>query len=167
MKKIIFTQAPKTITDGLVTQTNTAITSFKPYGVNLTEEEKLGGRRMAEGREGYARLVSAVATQNAAYISRSDNPADLSSLLTYYGNLAANIQAVYSLLEVLEETQLGTAADIMVLVDRYVKNLQIERDNSASLDLSMREVDEWNKRFANTGENAAKKAAENADNKAA
>jgi hypothetical protein len=69
-------------------------------------------------------------------------------LLDYYANLQGTRQAVLSLLEKIEETQLGAATDTMVLVDRYVRNLQIERDNSASLDLAMREIDEWNKRFA-------------------
>ena len=64
------------------------------------------------------------------------------------------------MLEILEETQLGAACDIMKLTDRYVNNLQIDRGNNAALDIAMREVDEWNKRFANTGATAAKKAAE-------
>ena len=55
---------------------------------------------------------------------------------------------------------MGAACDIMKLTDRYVNNLQIDRGNNAALDIAMREVDEWNKRFANTGATAAKKAAE-------
>lgn len=160
MRKIILTQAPKATIDSLVAQVNSGITTFKPFSVNLTEEEKLGGRRMAEGREGHARLVSAIATQHANSLSRNDNAAELSGLLNYYGMLAGAIQAAYDLLEKFEETQLGTGADIMVLVDRYVKNLQIERNNSSSLDLAMREVDEWNSRFANTGAAEAKRIEE-------
>lgn len=149
MRKIILSQASKDILDALKVQINAATTTFAPFSVNLTNKEKKGGRRMAEGREGYARLVSAIANQNPNSLSRADNPEELVGLLDYYANLAADIQAAYSFLELVEETQLGAAADIMVLVDRYVQNLQIDRRNNAALDLSMAEVDEWNKRFAN------------------
>ena len=37
--------------------------------------------------------------------------------------------------------------DAMLLVDRYVKNLQISRSNDGSLDMALKEVDDWNKRF--------------------
>lgn len=149
MRKIILSQASKDILDALKVQINAATTTFAPFSVNLTNKEKKGGRRMAEGREGYARLVSAIANQNPNSLSRADNPEELVGLLDYYSHLAADIQAAYSFLELVEETQLGAAADIMVLVDRYVQNLQIDRRNNAALDLSMAEVDEWNKRFAN------------------
>lgn len=148
MGKIILSQATQAILNSMITQVNSATTAFKPFSVNLTDEQKIGGRRMAEGREGYARLVSAIANQNPNSLSRADTPTELSGLLNYYAALAAQIQAAYSFLEIVEETQLGTAADIMVLVDRYVKNLQIDRANNAALDLSMREIDDWNKRFA-------------------
>lgn len=147
MRKIILSQAAQTVLDSIKTQVNTASTTFKPFAVNLTDEEKEGGRSMAEGREGYVRLVSAIANQNPNSLSRSDNPAELVSLLNYYSSLAADIQAAYSFLELVEETQLGTACDIMQLTDRYVDNLQIDRKNNAALDIAMREVDEWNKRF--------------------
>ena len=166
MRKIILTQASQAILTGIVTFINNAVNSFKPFSVNLTDKEKEGGRSMAEGREGYVRLVSAIANQHPNSLSRADNPADLVSLLNYYSSLAADIQAAYALLEMVEETQLGAACDIMELVDRYVENLQIDRNNNAALDLAMREVDEWNKRFTNTGEKAAKDAAKKAEEEA-
>ena len=63
MRKIILSQATQTVLDAIKTQVNTASTTFKPFAVNLTDEEKEGGRSMAEGREGYVRLVSAIANQ--------------------------------------------------------------------------------------------------------
>lgn len=169
MRKIISTQAPKTTTDALVTQMNAAITTFTPFSVNLTDNEKEGGRSMAEGREGYVRLIARIATQNPNALSRADSPVELNTLLDYYANLQGTRQAVLSLLEKIEETQLGAATDIMVLSDRYVKNLQIERNNNSSLDLSMREIDEWNKRFASNknidiNANNTGKTEEDADN---
>ena len=148
MRKIILTQAQQAVLDAVRTQVNAASATFKPFSVNLTDKEKIGGRRMAEGREGYARLTSAIANQNPNSLSRADNPAELVSLLNYYSAVGAEIQAGFTFLEMMKETQLGAAADIMVLVDRYIKNLQIERENNTALDLAMGEIDEWNKRFA-------------------
>ena len=102
---------------------------------------------MAEGREGYARLVSRIATQFPNSLSRVDVPADLSNLLDYYQNLEAVRLAYIQGIETIEETQLGAATDIMTLVDRYAQNLQISRANEGALDGAMKEVDEWNKRF--------------------
>jgi len=148
MSKIILTQAQQAVLDAVRAQVNAASTTFKPFSVNLTDKEKIGGRRMAEGREGYARLTLAIANQNPNSLSRADNPVELATLLNYYAALGAEIQAAFTFLEMMQETQLGAAADIMVLVDRYVRNLQIDRENNAALDLSMREIDDWNKRFA-------------------
>ena len=39
----------------------------------------------------------------------------------------------------------------MTLVDRYVSNLQISRGNEANLDQAMKEIDDWNARFSNSG----------------
>jgi hypothetical protein len=38
-----------------------------------------------------------------------------------------------------------------------VANLQTSRTGNASLDLAMREVDEWNSRFSNSGNTTEKK----------
>lgn len=54
---------------------------------------------------------------------------------------------MFQALEIIQEIGLGISIDSMVLVDRYVDNLQIARKNDASLDLAMREVDEYNSRF--------------------
>lgn len=149
MEQFIFTQAPQPKLDSILTATNDSITLFQPYSINLTNKQKEGGRFMSRGREGYARLTSAIANQNIQSLTRSDDPSELSGLLNYYASLQANRQAIMSLLEKVEETQLGAAADIMVLVDRYVDSLQIGRKDNAALDLAMQEIDEWNKRFAN------------------
>ena len=128
---------------------NAALAPLDPYKLNLTDEEKIGMRTMAEGREGYARLISRIATQFPDALSRADVPTDLSELLEYYQNLEGNRLATLKSLETIQEIQLGAAADIMTLVDRYAQNLQISRNNEASLDLAMQEVDGWNSRFAN------------------
>lgn len=105
---------------------------------------------MAEGREGYARLVSQVANNHANSLLREHNPSDLIAKLAYDSKLEELRQPLMKLLEIVSETQLANGIDAMRLVDDYVKALQISRNSNGSLDLAMREIDEWNKRFANT-----------------
>jgi hypothetical protein len=52
-------------------------------------------------------------------------------------------------MEAIVETQLANSIDAMTFSDRYISHLQTDRNNDSSLDLALREVDEWNKRFAN------------------
>ena len=147
MRKYIINIAPKAVTDNFVAQINAHVTPLAPFKINLSDEEKVGTRSMAEGREGYARLVSRVATQFPNSLSRADQPSDLSNLLDYYQNLEGCRLALLHALETIEEIQLGAATDIMTMVDRYVASLKISRANEASLDQAMREIDDWNKRF--------------------
>jgi len=147
MRKFILSIPAKSVTDTYTTTITTALNPLNPFKVNLTDEEKPGMRTMAEGREGYARLISRIANQFPNALSRSDNPAELSGLLDYYNNLEGGRMAILQNLETVEEIQLGASADIMTLADRYKSNLQISRENDAALDFAMREVDSWNSRF--------------------
>ena len=124
-----------------------AIKEISPYKVELSAEEKSGNRSMAEGREGYVRLVSSIANQHPESLGRSDNPKDLQVLLDLLQPARANRIANLKSLEIAEELELALSLDIMTYVDRYVKTLQVSREHDGTLDLAMREVDEWNKRF--------------------
>ena len=148
MTKYISSIAAKTVTDAIITAVNGALTpSFNPFKINLTDDVKTGLRTFAEGREGYVRNVSRVATQFPNALSRSDVPSDLSNLIDYYSNLEAVRLALTQALETIQETSLGVSADSMELVDRYVKSLNIARSNDAALDAAMKEIDDYNKRF--------------------
>lgn len=149
MRKFITAIAAKTVTDAFTSAINAALTPLAPFKINLTDAEKRGTRSMAEGREGYARLVGRIATQYPNSLSRADTPTELTALLDYYQNLEGNRLALLQALETIQEVQLGAATDIMTLVDRYVASLQISRSNEASLDLAMADVDDWNSRYAN------------------
>ena len=153
MRKFITTIPASLINETFTTDVNAALVPVQPYILNLTDEEKLGLRTMAEGREGYARLISRIATQFPNSLSRADDPAELTALLEYNTRLEANRLALLQSLESIQEIQLGAAADIMTMVDRYTGNLQISRANEGSLDLAMQDVDNWNQRFA-PGKNA-------------
>ncbi|WP_310557778.1 hypothetical protein [Flavobacterium sp.] len=146
MRKFIATIPANPILTGFVTAVNAAVAPFAPFKINLTTTERMG-RSMAEGREGYARLVSRIANQFPNSLSRSDVPTDLVTMINYYDGLESNRLALVQALETIEEIQLGASMDTMVMVDRYVKNLQISRSNDASLDMAMKDVDDYNKRF--------------------
>ena len=149
MAKLITTIPPATVLTAFTTAINTAVTPLNPFKINLTNEQKQGTRSMAEGREGYARLISRIANQFPNSLSRVDVPSELSGVLDYYNGLEANRMALLQAMETIEEIQLAAATDVMTLVDRYAANLQISRGNEGSLDLAMGEVDQWNKRYAN------------------
>ena len=153
MRKFILTIPAKAITDTYTTTITTALNPLNPFKVNLTDDEKPGMRTMAEGREGYARLISRIANQFPNALSRADNPTELSGLLDYYNNLEGGRMAILQNLETFEEIQLGASSDIMTLTDRYKDNLQISRQNDSALDLAMRDVDNWNSRFGSNKNN--------------
>jgi hypothetical protein len=115
--------------------------------VKIKDEKKNGVRVMSQGREGYVRLVSKVATQHIDSLSRADDPIELAQRLTYDENLQAARQAVKDLFEYVDGTSWGNSADIMEMADRYVNSLQGQRGNNTALDSAMNEIDEWNKRF--------------------
>ncbi|HEU4790505.1 MAG TPA: hypothetical protein VFS71_12515 [Flavobacterium sp.] len=154
MSKLITTIPAPAVLTAFTTAINTALTPLNPFKINLTDEEKKGTRSMAEGREGYARLISRIANQFPNSLSRADVPSELANFLDYYNSLEANKMALMQAMETIEEIQLGAATDVMTLVDRYTINLQVSRGNEGSLDLAMGEVDQWNKRFAHKTEPA-------------
>lgn len=149
MRKFISTIPDPSVNDDYTNAINAALTPIEPYKINLTNDEKTGMRSMAEGREGYARLISRIATQFPDSLSRADSPEELTDLLDYYQRLEANRLSLIQSEETIVEIQLGASADIMAKVDRYVQNLQISRANEGSLDIAMEDVDNWNSKFAN------------------
>ena len=161
MRKFITDFAPTVVLDDIKVNINKAIDAFKPYEVSLTDEEKVGVRTMSQGREGYVRLVSTIATQFPDALSRADKPEDLSTSLDYYADVRAVRAGALQFLEMTDEILLGSGMDNMSLSDRYVDNLQISRKNSSALDLNMRDVDEYNRRFRNKPNDDTPAPAEN------
>ncbi|HTN16538.1 MAG TPA: hypothetical protein VL092_02580 [Chitinophagaceae bacterium] len=147
MSKLIVTEIPVSTIDGIRANMQANANSLEQYKVNLTEEQKKSGRTMASGREGLVRLISQIASNNINSLPREHNPADLAGKLTYDGKLEELRQALLRLMEIVAETQLANSIDIMKMADDYASALQISRNNNGSLDLAMREVDDWNSRF--------------------
>ena len=153
MRPLIITKLPVASADAIKNNLQTQITALEPFKINLSDGEKIGGRTMAEGREGLARLISKVASANINSLAREHNPQDLEDRLAYDAKLEELRQLAIKLNEIVTETQLANSVDIMTYVDAYAENLQTSRRDNGSLDLAMREVDEWNKRFVNKNDN--------------
>ena len=148
MRPLIITKLPTATADAIKASMQAQIATMQPFKINLNDGEKIGGRTMAEGREGLARLVSKIASANIESLARELNPQDLDDRLAYDAKMEELRILALKFLENIAETQLANAVDIMTYVDAYSENLQTSRKNNGSLDLAMREVDEWNKRFA-------------------
>lgn len=149
MRPLIITKLPVASADAIKTNLKTQLTSLEPFKINLSDGEKIGGRTMAEGREGLARLISKIASAHINSLAREHNPQDLEDRLDYDAKLEEIRQLAMKLNEIVTETQLANSVDIMTYVDAYAENLQTSRRDNGSLDLAMREIDEWNKRFGN------------------
>ncbi len=152
MKNLISSYLPAKSAEEMISAMEGQISILTPFKVNLTDEEKIGARTMAEGREGYARLVSQVASAHVDSLARDQDPAELEEKLAYDSMLEKMRQRCLTLVEIISETQLANAADIMKLVDGFAASLQGSRGRNGSLDNSMKEIDEWNRRFANRKE---------------
>ena len=148
MPNLISTFIPPKSVDEVISNLKDQITILKPFKINLTDEAKTGSRTMAEGREGYARLVSSIASANIDSLAREQDPKELEDRLAYDAQMEKIRQLTLTLMEVVTENQLANGIDIMKLVDAFVDNLQTSRSRNGSLDSVMGEVDEWNKRFA-------------------
>lgn len=150
MRNLIITKLPTATADSIKSAIQVQIAALAPFKINLNDGEKIGQRTMAEGREGLARLISKIASANIDSLAREHNPQDLEDRLAYDAKMEELRQLGNKFLETITETQLANSVDIMSYVDAYAENLQTSRKNNGTLDLAMREVDEWNKRFAHT-----------------
>lgn len=156
MSNLIITKIPNATADAVKTAIQAQINIVNPFKVSLNNAEKKGARAMAAGREGLARMVSKIASANIQSLAREQNPQELEDKLAYDAKLEEIRQVAMNFFESIEETQLANAVDIMKLVDTYSDNLQASRKNNSALDLAMQEVDDWNQRFAGSGNTTAR-----------
>ena len=147
MRKFMITIPGVTIFTAFTAAINAALAPLLPFKINLTNQEKQSMRSMAEGREGFARLIGRIANQFPNSLGRNDNPDEFNTLLSVYDNAEAARIALLQALETVEEIGMGASTDIMTLADRYSASLEISRGSEGSLDLAMKEVDEYNSRF--------------------
>jgi hypothetical protein len=146
MSEKIKSQVPANEAELLISNIKAVIASLQPHFINLTDKERIG-RTMAEGREGYVRMISQIAVAHPDELRRKDDPIFLVQKLEYDGQMERLRQQLLSALEMTSETQLANGFDIMQMVDAFARALQDGRKRDAALDMAMKEVDEYNKRF--------------------
>lgn len=153
------------IADVALTNYKASVDGFRqtllPYVVSLTGTEKQGIRVMAEGREGYVRLLSRIAMAHPDCLSRNDNPQQLVDALDYDQHLEDLRQSLMALSELINNIQIANSKDIMQYADHYAASLQVGRSGNSSLDTAMYEIDDWNKRYG-TKKSSTDTAANNA-----
>lgn len=147
---------PARTADEVITSLEQQVVIVEPFKVNLTDEFKTGLRSMGPVREGYARSVSNIASNNINSLARDQDPQELAGKLDYDEKLEKMRLSLVKLTEMVTETQLANSADIMVMVDSFVDNLQNSRKRNGSLDSQMSEIDNYNKRFSNPGNSTPK-----------
>jgi hypothetical protein len=147
---------PARTADDVIASLEQQVTIIEPFKVNLTDEFKTGLRSMGPVREGYARAVCNVASNNINSLARDQDPQVLKDKLDYDEKLETMRQKLVKLTEMVTETQLANSADIMTMVDSFVDNLQNSRGRNGSLDSQMSEIDSYNKRFSNSGNTTPK-----------
>lgn len=113
----------------------------------IKKKDKSGKRSMAEGREGYARLISKIALQHDEKLNKQDDASELEARLKYDSSLEGVRQAAIAFLERVSDTQYCNSVDCMTLTDRFAESLHSARNRNSDLDEAMKEVDEYNARF--------------------
>lgn len=119
---------------------------LEPYFVALTQRNGKD-RKMAEGREGFVRLISKIALEHDDCLAKKDSAQELVQMLAYDARMESLRQALFAIEEMIVKTQKANAIDSMQVCDRFARSLQANRQNNTALDRAMREVDDWNKRF--------------------
>ena len=119
MRPLIISKLPVTSADAIKTNLQTQIIALDPFKINLSDGEKIGGRTMAEGREGLARLISKIASANINSLAREHNPQDLEDRLAYDAKLEELRQLAIKLNEIVK-VRLKTASPLVF--DSFEKN---------------------------------------------
>jgi hypothetical protein len=154
MLKTIQKQLTAAEADSMLKQLDLLHKQMLDYNVSLNDDQRKGLRTMAEGREGFAKLVSDIGLTHLESLPRNENPEELKQLLNYYSLLSGLRLSAAKLLEMVDDTQTASGIDIMAMVDRYTAYLQAARKGNTALDAALNEVDSWNSRFGATGSKA-------------
>lgn len=156
MLKHIQKQLPVADAGFMQTQLDLLINQLNTYNVSLNDDQRKGLRTMAEGREGFAKLVGDIALAHTESLPRNEDPKELQEALAYYSQLSKLRVQAAKLYEMLDDTQTATGMDVMAMVDRYSAYLQAARNANTALDGALNEVDKYNSRFGAVGEKTEK-----------
>ena len=130
------------------------------FAVHLTDEDRLGIRTIAAGREGYVRDTYRVAKQFENYIPRNINIEELGELLRLF-DLWRELQVLCEKIsEQVDDTVVALGHELMQRIDIIYNVLQLSGRLDANLDRALRRLQDYNKRFANKAESSENKDTE-------
>ena len=118
-----------------------------PFFVELTKAEKEGIRTVAEGREGYVRIVTDLSETYSNELPKVFDETVLRQKLNLREIIGLLLLKSQKITTMLDNTYVGLGADIMQRVDETVSHLNASRTRNGELDKAMNAVDEYNKRF--------------------
>ncbi len=118
-----------------------------PFFVELTKAEKEGIRTVAEGREGYVRIVTDLSETYSNELPKVFDETVLRQKLNLRERVGLLLLKSQKITTMLDNTYVGLGADIMQRVDETVSHLNASRGRNGELDKAMNAVDEYNKRF--------------------
>ena len=125
----------------------TAETAIGSFSVSLSDQERLGVRTVAEGREGYVREVYRVANEFQNSLPRSFDVARFAQKLELFDQWKSLLVILEKLAEMADDTVLQLGAELMEDVDTSYPILQTMRKIDPNLDRAMQALDDYNKRF--------------------
>ena len=129
----------------------TAETAIGSFSVSLTDQERLGVRSVAEGREGYVREVYRVSNEFQNSLPRSFDISRFEQKLQLFDQWRTLLIIAEKIAEMADDTALQLGIELMEDVDLCYPILQTVRKTDANLDRAMQALDEYNKRFGSNG----------------
>lgn len=124
-----------------------AIGLSAPFTIELNSDEKEGIRTVAEGREGYVRLVTNLSETYNGELPRTYDETVLRKKLNLREAVGLLLLQTQQINTMLDNTYVGLGADIMKQADETVQHLQASRMRNGELDKALKTIDEYNKRF--------------------
>ncbi len=152
MNKLILSRPAADAFQKISDYTNDSISIFGAHSVSLSGKDKIGLRTMGKGREGVVLQMSTIALSFEECLPRTENASDLETILEYHKDLLALHTRVGKLYEMLGDTISATCVDAIQTFDDYNNHFQTARKKNSSLDLALKPIDEYNKRFGKLGE---------------
>lgn len=128
----------------------TAETAIGSFSVSLTDQERLGVRSVAEGREGYVREVYRVSNEFQNSLPRSFDISRFEQKLQLFDQWRTLLIIAEKIAEMADDTALQLGRELMEDVDLCYPILQTVRKVDANLDRAMQALDEYNKRFGSS-----------------
>ncbi len=135
----------------LIADVRNAETALATFTVSLTDQERIGVRSVADGREGYVREVFRVSNEFQNSLPRSFDISRFEQKLQLFDQWKSLRVILEKVAEMADDTCLQIGVELMEDVDTAYPILQTMRKVDPNLDRAMQVLDDYNKRFGSSG----------------